>query len=111
MSEPLTCPQCGRVAEPDGREPAEIAGLTFRSVTCEQPPANLSDHPFPVRWLEAHAGDAETLQDFHDRWVRVRGPLPEGTPVAEAFGEIDPILAWVEDEPSSQGGSRVLIRL
>lgn len=111
MSEPMACPQCGRVAAPDDRQPAEIAGLEFRSVTCDQPPAKLADHPFPVRWLEGEASDAQALEDFQDLFVRVRGPLPEGTPIAEAFGDVDPILAWIEDEPSSRGGIRVLIRL
>lgn len=111
MTEPMTCPQCDRVAEPDERRPAEIAGLVFRSVTCDKPPSGLTDHPFPVRWLESEAPDAAALQDFRDRFVRVRGPLPEGTAVAEAFGDLDPILAWIEDLPSSTGGIRVLIRL
>lgn len=104
------CPQCGRVAEPDWRRPATIAGLEFRSRTCEQPPKDLSDHPFPVRWLEADVPDADALQDFQDRFVRVRGPLPEGSAIAEAFGDVDPIRAWIEDVPGPTG-TRVLIRL
>ena len=110
MSEPMACPQCGRVAPPDERRPATIADLPFQSVTCDLPPAGLSDHPFPVRWLESVVPDPDGLQAFKERFVRVRGPLPPGSAIEEAFGEVDPIHAWIEHEPT-EGGIRVLIRL
>lgn len=110
MSEKMACPQCGRVSEPDERRPATIAELPFRSVTCDLPPSGLSDHPFPVRWLESFVDDRDEFQAFTERFVRVRGPLPEGSPIAEAFGEVDPIHAWIEEQPAD-GGVRVLIRL
>ncbi len=110
MSEPRTCPQCGRQVDPDGRRPAQIAELPFQSFTCDKPPSGLGDHPFPVRWLESAVSGPPDLQAFHERFVRVRGPLPEGTPIAEAFGEVDPIHAWIESEQMDDG-IRVLIRL
>lgn len=110
MSEPRACPQCNRVAEPDGRRPAQIAELVFESITCDQPPSGLSDHPFPVRWLETIVPGPAELQEFTERFVRVRGPLPEGSPIADAFGDVDPIHAWIENEPTDDG-IRILIRL
>ncbi|HVM15283.1 MAG TPA: hypothetical protein VM287_13280 [Egibacteraceae bacterium] len=110
MTEPGACPQCGRVTEPDWRRPAQIAELQFRSITCDRPPSGLADHPFPVRWLETIVPGPEERQTFHERFVRVRGPLPEGSAIAEAFGEVDPIHAWIEDQPTPDG-IRILIRL
>lgn len=110
MTEQRACPQCGRVAEPDGRRVAQIAELPFESLTCDKPPSGLADHPFPVRWLESQVPGPDELQSFNERFVRVRGPLPEGSAIAEAFGEVDPIHAWIENEPMD-GGIRVLIRL
>lgn len=110
VTEPLSCPLCGRPGEPDDRRPAEIAQLEFRSVTCELSPENLTDHPFPVRWLESRVDDEDELQLFKERFVYVRAPLEEGSAVAEAFGGVDPILAWIE-HPVAEDGIRVLIRL
>lgn len=110
MTEPGTCPQCGGATEPDWRRPAQIADLPFRSFTCERPPSGLSDHPFPVRWLETVVPGSDEVQTFDERFVKVRGPLPDGTPIAEAFGEVDPIHAWIEHEPTADG-VRILIRL
>lgn len=110
MTDPMACPQCGRACEPDERRPAQVADLPFRSITCDQPPSGLSDHPFPVRWLETVVADDDELQVFQERFVRVRGPLPPDSPIAEAFGDIDPIHAWIETEPTV-GGIRILIRL
>ncbi|HVM00992.1 MAG TPA: hypothetical protein VM324_17005 [Egibacteraceae bacterium] len=110
MTDPGECPQCGRVAEPDGRRPAQIAELPFRSFTCDRPPSGLTDHPFPVRWLESVVPGQDEVQAFNERFVRVRGPLPEGSAIAEAFGDVDPIHAWIERQPTADG-IRVLIRL
>lgn len=104
------CPLCGRPGQPDGRRIAEIAGRPFESVTCEAPPKEPTDHWFPVRWLESSVSDADELQQLHERFVYVRGPLPEGSPIEEAFGETDPIRAWIEDQATDEG-LRVLIRL
>lgn len=104
-----TCPLCGRPGAPDGRRIADIADLPFESIMCEAPPQEPTDHWFPVRWLESSVGDRDELQRFHERFVYVRGPLPEGSPIEEAFGETDPILAWVEDQ-STDESIRVLIR-
>lgn len=110
MTDPRECPQCARVAEPDDRREAQIADLPFRSITCDRPPSGLSDHPFPVRWLETIVPDRDEFQTFQERFVRVRGPLPADSPIAEAFGEVDPIHAWIEHEPTADG-IRILIRL
>lgn len=110
MTEPMACPQCGRVSEPDERRTAQIADLPFQSIICDQPPSGLSDHPFPVRWLETVVVDDDGLQTFQERFVRVRGPLAPGSPIADAFGDVDPIHAWIEHEPTA-GGIRILIRL
>ena len=110
MTDPGQCPQCGRVAERDDRRTAQIAELSFEPFLCDRSPSGFTDHPFPVRWLESQVSDADELQGFMERFVRVRGPLPEGSAIAEAFGEIDPIHAWIENEPTA-GGIRVLIRL
>lgn len=101
------CPLCGEQGRPDERRPAEIAGLEFRSVGCD---ADTIVHPFPVRWLESSVADRSELQLFEERFVYVRGPLPEGSAIDEAFGERDPIQAWIESEPLPDG-LRVLIRL
>lgn len=104
---PHRCPLCGADAAPDERRPARIAGLEFRSIACD---AEALEHPFPVRWLEASVADQDELLEFEDRFVYVRGPLEEGSPIEEAFGERDPIQAWIETYESSDG-YRVLIRL
>lgn len=104
---PYPCPLCGEPGEPDDRRPAEIAGLEFRSIGCD---ADVLEHPFPVRWLESTVADEPGLRLFEERFVYVRGPLPEGSAVAEAFGERDPIQAWIEAEELADG-YRVLIRL
>jgi hypothetical protein len=107
---PFACPLCGRQGRTDERSPADVAGLSFRSILCDRPPAGLHDHPFPVRWLEAEASGPGEVEDFRDGFVFVRGPLPEGTPIAEVFGDTDPIRAWIEDHPTERG-IRVLIRV
>lgn len=104
------CPLCGTPGTPDDRRPAEIGGLEFRSVVCDQPPQDLSDHMFPVRWLETQVPDTAAVVDFEKRFVFVRGPLPEGSAIAEAFGDIDPIRAWIEHFEDDDD-VRLLIRL
>lgn len=115
---PHTCPLCGSQGTPDERPITEIAGLEFQSVVCgesgEVPDARgggMPSHIFPVRWLEAEAQDSDHLQHFIKRFTYVRGPLPGGTPIAEAFGDIDPIRAWIEHAPENTEPVRVLIRL
>lgn len=105
-----SCPQCGELGRLDDRPQVEIAGLMFRSVSCERPAADLSGHPFPVRWLEGEVPGKDDVREFEERFVLVRGPLPEDEPIALAFGDIDPIRAWIEDQ-ELDGGFRVLIRL
>ncbi len=104
------CPLCGRMAGADDRPPAEIGGLVFQSITCDRSPSSPLDHPFDVRWLEATVPEPTDVQLFQDRFVYVRGPLPAGSPIARAFGDADPIRAWVEHHETDEG-FRILIRL
>lgn len=106
MSAPYTCPLCGAAGVPDDRPVADIVGVEFRSIECAQPMQGLGGHPFPVRWLEGEILDDADREGFDLDFVRVRAPLPPGSPIAIAFGDVDPILAWVVHEPP-----RVLIRL
>ena len=96
-----------RVAQ-RANEQADIAGVSFRSVTCDS--ANFVAHPFPVRWLEGYVKDRDELEAFEDRFVYFRGPLPEGSAVAALFAEHDPIEAWIETEEMDDG-IRVRLRL
>ncbi len=104
---PHRCPLCGADASPDERRPAQIAGLEFRSIACD---AEALEHPFPVRWLESSVEGQDELLEFEEHFVFVRGPLEEGSAIAEAFGERDPIQAWIETYDLDDG-IRVLIRL
>lgn len=103
-----TCPLCEGTATFDDLEPGEVAGVTFRSVSCDA--TDFLTHPFPVRWLEGRVDDAQEFEDFEDRFVYVRGPLPEGSAIAGLFGDHDPIEAWIETEERDDG-IRVMIRL
>lgn len=113
---PLACPICEQPGEPDDRRPAEIAGVTFQSVRCDR--SSLAEggsltaggHLFGLRWLEGTVPDADALAAFNEQFTWVRGPLPEGSAIAEAFDDVDPILAWIE-HAEGEDGVRVLIRL
>lgn len=118
--DPRSCPLCGEPGEPDERRPAEIAGLVFESVNCGRSgalPTSASEnanvmpeHLFPVRWLEAEAADADELQYFIKEFTKVVAPFEPGSAIEEAFGDTDPIRAWIEHK-TGDGCVRVLIRL
>lgn len=119
-TEPYACPLCGEPGEPDERRPAEIADLTFASVTCgrsggvpvteEDASRAMPGHLFPLRWLETEVATADDVDAFNKRFTWVRAPFEPGSAIEEAFGDTDPILAWIEqiDTPDR---IRLLIRL
>lgn len=119
-TETYSCPLCGEPGEPDGRRPAEIAGLMFESVTCERSgsvpgtSAEASEampgHLFPLRWLESEVPDADEVEEFNKRFTWVRAPFEEGSAIEEAFGDTDPILAWIE-QIEAEDRIRLLLRL
>lgn len=114
-----SCPLCGEVGQPDGRRAVEIAGLTFESVACDRigvlpgggGPNAMPSHVFPERWLEGQASDGDELTDFTKGFAYVRPPFEPGSALAEAFGDSDARLAWVQHtDPDETGRMRVLIR-
>ena len=119
-SDPSTCPLCGEPGEPDERRPAEIAGLTFTSVTCGRSGAvptaaedmgkAMPGHLFPLRWLETEVADEDEVDAFHKRFTWVRAPFEPGSAIEDAFGDTDPILAWIEQLDTPER-IRLLIRL
>lgn len=116
------CPMCGGLGYPDDIPPVEIGGLLFKSMACdrygalpgsgEETSNTMPGHLFPGRWLESEAADGEDLEHFTKAFAYVRPPFQSGTALAEAFGDTDARLAWVQhSEPVPGGRVRVLIRL
>lgn len=116
------CPMCGATGSPDDIPAVEIGGLVFKSVVCEEYGAlpgtegstsnAMPGHLFPARWLEGEAEDPDDLEAFTKAFAYVRPPLEPGSAIAEAFGESDARLAWVQHaQPGANGRVRVLIRL
>lgn len=116
------CPMCGGLGYRDEVPPVEIGGLVFESMACDQYGAlpgtgdessnTMPAHLFPGRWLEAEARDGDDLEHFTKAFAYVRPPFQPGTALAEAFGDTDARLAWVQhSQPSPGEPVRVLIRL
>lgn len=116
------CPMCGGFGYPDEIPAVEIGGLVFKSMACDEYGAlpgsgqELSNampgHLFPARWLESEAADGEDLEHFTKEFAYVRPPFEEGTALAEAFGENDARMAWIQHSERGPGGRvRVLIRV
>lgn len=121
-AEAYRCPMCGQPGYADDIPAVEIAGLVFKSAACDRYGAlpGSSDHPantmpahmFPARWLEGEAESADDLERFAKEFVYVRPPFEPGTAIAQAFGDTDARLAWVQHtDPDGAGRVRVLIRL
>lgn len=120
-AEAYVCPMCGATGYPDDIPAVEVAGLVFKSICCDQFGAlpgtgestgnTMPGHMFPARWLEAET-NADELEAFTKDFAYVRPPFEEGSGLAEAFGESDARLAWIQHaEPDDAGRVRVLIRL
>lgn len=120
--EAQVCPMCGGLGYPDEVPPVEIGGLVFKSMACDQYGAlpgsgneasnTMPAHLFPGRWLEAEADDGDDLEHFTKAFAYVRPPFQPGTALADAFGDTDARLAWVQhSEPVPGKPVRVLIRL
>ena len=121
-SEGYRCPMCHEPGYPDEIPAVEIAGLVFKSAACDRygalPGSNdhaantMPAHLFRARWLEGEAESPDDLERFAKEFVYVRPPFEPGTAIAEAFGESDARLAWVQHaDPVPGEPVRVLIRL